>query len=88
MLLGELIHNNHSFGSLGLNLAYEGLLLGVQRGDRRETPTKLQLAQPNLLLEQYIPALVLQGRAASPNSANIATTFTSGVHFAGSDRVA
>jgi hypothetical protein len=45
---GESISNNRSLGSSGLNLACEALLLGVWRGDRRGTPTKLHLAQPNL----------------------------------------
>jgi hypothetical protein len=42
-LLGELIRINCSFGSLGLNLASEGLLLGMQKGGRKETPMRLYL---------------------------------------------
>jgi hypothetical protein len=39
-LLGEPIHINHSFGSSGLNLACEGLLLGMRKGGHKEIPMK------------------------------------------------
>jgi hypothetical protein len=42
-LLWESVCINHSFGSSGLNLAYEGLLLGMRKGGRKETPIKLYL---------------------------------------------
>jgi hypothetical protein len=41
MLLGESVHINQSFGSSRLNLAYEGLLLGMRKGGRKETLMKL-----------------------------------------------
>jgi hypothetical protein len=43
--LRESVCINHSFGSSGLNLACEGLLLGMRKGDRKETPMKLHLTQ-------------------------------------------
>jgi hypothetical protein len=41
----ESICINHSFGSSGLNLIYEGLLLGMWKGGRMETVTKLHLVR-------------------------------------------
>jgi hypothetical protein len=32
------VHINHKFDSSGLNIAYEGLLLGMWNGDRKRIP--------------------------------------------------
>jgi hypothetical protein len=45
---GESIRSNHSFASSGLNLAYEGLLLGMWIGNRREPLMKPHLMRINL----------------------------------------
>jgi hypothetical protein len=39
----ELVRINCSFGSSGLNIACEGLLLRMRKGVRKETPMKLHL---------------------------------------------
>jgi hypothetical protein len=44
-IFGELVRINRSFSSSGLNLTGEGLLLGMQKGGHKETPTKLHLTR-------------------------------------------
>jgi hypothetical protein len=73
MLVGKSVCTNHSFGSSGLNLACEGLLLGVQGGDRRETPMKLCLTQPTFV---FIATVNIGGTFII-----IVTIYTSGVQF-------
>jgi hypothetical protein len=48
-LVGKSVRTNHNFRSLILNLAYEGLLLGLWGGDHREAPMKLHLTQPTFI---------------------------------------
>jgi hypothetical protein len=42
-LLGESVRINDKFGSLGVNLVCEGLLLGMGKGGHKEIPMKLYL---------------------------------------------
>jgi hypothetical protein len=57
--LRESVRINHSFGSSGLNLACEGLLLGMRKGDRKETPTKLHLTQRTFINRTFINIMIV-----------------------------
>jgi hypothetical protein len=67
-LVGKSVYTNHSFGSSGLNLACEGLLLGARGGDRRETPTKLRLTQPTFVFIATVNILACVCRDGRPRS--------------------